>query len=178
MLSDNNFSWALTQSFSPLGTALPPFDGKAGDAVLESGRQLSDLTAQLGLCHPGGFAIIHRPFIIILCSHEFKPALFRCLKSVDQPLGPFQALVGPNASGKTTFLDVIGFLSALIRNRGDVLATVQEHSANLKNCCGWSGGIRFSLRLRRRYPNRSTPSWRTISGNSATSVMRWKSDST
>jgi len=32
---------------------------------------------------------------------------FRSLRSVDQRMGPFQALVGPNASGKTTFLDVI-----------------------------------------------------------------------
>lgn len=32
---------------------------------------------------------------------------FRSLKAVDQVLAPMQALVGPNASGKTTFLDVI-----------------------------------------------------------------------
>ena len=30
---------------------------------------------------------------------------YRCLKSIDQDLGDFRALVGPNASGKTTFLD-------------------------------------------------------------------------
>ena len=29
-------------------------------------------------------------------------------------MGSFQVLVGPNASGKTTFLDVIGFLSDLV----------------------------------------------------------------
>ena len=32
---------------------------------------------------------------------------FRCLRSVNQTLGPFRALVGPNASGKTTFLVII-----------------------------------------------------------------------
>jgi|GEM_PF-2594467 len=44
---------------------------------------------------------------------------FRSLKGVDQNLAPFQALIGPNASGKTTFLDVIAFFSDLISNRGD-----------------------------------------------------------
>ncbi len=77
---------------------------------------------------------------------------FRCLKSVDQPLGPFQALVGPNASGKTTFLDVIGFLSALIRNRGDVLATVQERSANFKKLLWMERGNSFQLAVEAEIP--------------------------
>ena len=33
---------------------------------------------------------------------------FRCLCYISQPMGPFHVLVGPNASGKTTFLDVVG----------------------------------------------------------------------
>ncbi len=39
---------------------------------------------------------------------------YRCLRYVRQPLGPFHVLVGPNASGKTTFLDAVGFLRDLI----------------------------------------------------------------
>ncbi len=39
---------------------------------------------------------------------------YRCLRYVQRPLNPFHALVGPNASGKTTFLDVIGFLRDLV----------------------------------------------------------------
>jgi predicted ATPase len=38
---------------------------------------------------------------------------FRCLRDVRRPLGPFHVLVGPNASGKTTFLDVVHFLGDL-----------------------------------------------------------------
>lgn len=38
---------------------------------------------------------------------------YRCLRYVHRPLGPFHILVGPNASGKTTFLDAVGFLSGL-----------------------------------------------------------------
>lgn len=41
---------------------------------------------------------------------------YRCLRYVSQPMRPFHVLVGPNASGKTTFLDVIGFLSDMVSN--------------------------------------------------------------
>ncbi|MBN1910292.1 MAG: ATP-binding protein [Pirellulales bacterium] len=39
---------------------------------------------------------------------------YRCLRYVRQELGPFHVLVGPNASGKTTFLDVVAFLGDLV----------------------------------------------------------------
>ncbi len=41
---------------------------------------------------------------------------YRCLRYVRRPLKPFHVLVGPNASGKTTFLDVIGFLRDVVSN--------------------------------------------------------------
>ncbi len=41
---------------------------------------------------------------------------YRCLQYVARPLKPFHVLVGPNASGKTTFLDVIGFLGDIVSN--------------------------------------------------------------
>ena len=63
---------------------------------------------------------------------------FRSLKGVDQALGPIQALVGPNASGKTTFLDVIGLLSDLIHRRGDVRETMFSRSANFDKLI-WQG---------------------------------------
>lgn len=40
---------------------------------------------------------------------------FRSLRYVSQRLGPFHVLVGPNASGKSTFLDVPAFLGDLQR---------------------------------------------------------------
>lgn len=49
-----------------------------------------------------------------------------------------QALVGPNASGKSTFLDVIGLLSDLIRSRGDVRETVLSRSATFEKLV-WQG---------------------------------------
>ena len=43
-----------------------------------------------------------------------EAASYGCLRYVRQPLKPFHVLVGPNASGKTTFLDVIGFLRDVV----------------------------------------------------------------
>ena len=40
---------------------------------------------------------------------------FRSLRYVSQRLGPFHVLVGPNASGKSAFLDVLAFLADLQR---------------------------------------------------------------
>lgn len=41
---------------------------------------------------------------------------YRCLKYVNQPLERFQVLVGPNASGKSSFLDVVALLGDFVRN--------------------------------------------------------------
>ncbi len=77
---------------------------------------------------------------------------FRCLKSVDQTLGPFRALVGPNASGKTTFLDVIGFLGDLVRNRGEVIITVRERSSSFEKLLWMEKGQSFQLALEAGIP--------------------------
>jgi predicted ATPase len=39
---------------------------------------------------------------------------YRCLRYVNQTVLPFQVLVGPNASGKSTFLDALEFMSDLV----------------------------------------------------------------
>ncbi len=41
---------------------------------------------------------------------------YKCLRFVRVNLHPFQILVGPNASGKSTFLDVLVFLNDLLRH--------------------------------------------------------------
>lgn len=48
---------------------------------------------------------------------------YRALRYVAQSIGPFQVLVGPNASGKSTFLDVPAFLGDLVQ--GGLEAAVQ-----------------------------------------------------
>lgn len=70
---------------------------------------------------------------------------YRCLQAVDQALGPFHALVGPNGSGKTTFLDVIKFIRDLMKNRGDIIETLLSRSNNFFDLL-WKGeGRSFEL---------------------------------
>jgi len=56
---------------------------------------------------------------------------FRCLRDITQPLGPFHVLVGPNASGKTTFLDVVAFLGRLVSDGLD--AAIGERTQNFED---------------------------------------------
>jgi len=78
---------------------------------------------------------------------------FRCLKVIDQKLGSFNALVGPNASGKTTFLDVIGLLSDIIRQRGDVLTAIQNRSNTFEKLLWMGHGKSFQLALEAKIPD-------------------------
>src|SRR5690242_7318535 len=41
---------------------------------------------------------------------------YRSLRYVAQNLGPFEVLVGPNASGKSTFLDVVSLVRDFVRD--------------------------------------------------------------
>lgn len=70
---------------------------------------------------------------------------FRCLKSIDQRLGRFQALVGPNASGKTTVMDLFVSLSDIMRCRGEVGRAIGERSADFSRLL-WKGeGSSFQI---------------------------------
>lgn len=56
---------------------------------------------------------------------------FRCLRYIRQPLSPFHVLVGPNASGKTTFLDVVAFLGRIVSSGPE--AAVYERTGNFRD---------------------------------------------
>jgi predicted ATPase len=56
---------------------------------------------------------------------------YRCLLHVSRPISAFQILVGPNASGKTSFLDIIRFLGLLVSEGLD--AAIGERSENLED---------------------------------------------
>jgi predicted ATPase len=77
---------------------------------------------------------------------------YRSLKSIDQSLGQFQALVGPNASGKTTFLDVISFLGDLVRSGGKVLDVVRSRSAVFESLLWCGQGDSFQLAVEAELP--------------------------
>lgn len=78
---------------------------------------------------------------------------FRSLKAVEQDIGAFRALVGPNGSGKTTFLDVVAFLGDLMRNRGDVRKTVFDRSFNYQKLLWLEHGSDFQLAVEAQIPD-------------------------
>jgi predicted ATPase len=59
-------------------------------------------------------------------------------------------LVGPNASGKTTFLDVVGFLGDLVKDGIDV--AVQNRTSNFEDLLWKQSGNRFELAIEARIP--------------------------
>ena len=76
---------------------------------------------------------------------------YRCLRYVRQPLGPFHVLVGPNASGKTSFLDVVSFLGSLVSEGLD--AAVRERTENFRDLVWNRQGSSFELALEVAIPN-------------------------
>jgi predicted ATPase len=75
---------------------------------------------------------------------------YRCLRYVSQPLEPFHVLVGPNASGKTTFLDVLSFLGRLVSEGVD--AAVEERTQNFYDLVWRQEGTKFELAVEARIP--------------------------
>src|SRR5688572_22786428 len=90
---------------------------------------------------------------------------YRCLRDIRQPLKPFQVLVGPNASGKTTFFDVVGFLAAIVND--GIEAAVLQRSADPQDLVWRRTGSAFQLAVEAHVPDavRTTlhnPEWDTI----------------
>lgn len=53
---------------------------------------------------------------------------YRCLRYVNRTINGINVLVGPNASGKTTFIDVIAFLGDMVRDGLD--AALESRTRN------------------------------------------------
>jgi predicted ATPase len=70
---------------------------------------------------------------------------FRCLRYIRQPLDRFHVLVGPNASGKTTFLDVVAFLGQLVSEGLD--AAIYERTQNFRDLTWGREGDGFELAI-------------------------------
>jgi len=75
---------------------------------------------------------------------------FRSLQYVRQPLKDFQILIGPNASGKTTFLDVVGFLSDLLSN--GLEKALSDRSTDIHDLFFCRQGHRFELAIELEVP--------------------------
>lgn len=75
---------------------------------------------------------------------------FRCLRYIRQPLGQFHVLVGPNATGKTTFLDVIAFLGRLVPD--GLKTAVGERTQNFQDLLWGRSGNGFELAIEAAIP--------------------------
>jgi predicted ATPase len=76
---------------------------------------------------------------------------YRCLQYIRQPVGSFHVLIGPNASGKTTFLDVVSFLGRLVSE--GVEAAVKERTENFVDLVWGRAGQRFELAIEACLPD-------------------------
>ena len=101
---------------------------------------------------------------------------YRSLKYVSQPLGRFQILVGPNASGKSSFLDVPAFLGDLLRvgpSRailGDKRVGLSQRAPDITHLFWMRQGARFELAIELTIP----PDRRRLLGNGGHSVCRYE----
>ncbi len=77
---------------------------------------------------------------------------YKCLADVSVELGPLNVLVGPNASGKSTLLDVLAFISDALRHYGDVDVAVRKRARSVQELIWRQEGDRFSLRVEVRLP--------------------------
>lgn len=76
---------------------------------------------------------------------------YRCLRYVSRSLDPFHVLVGPNASGKTTFLDVVGFLRDLVSQGLDEALSVR--TTNPEELLFRRQGEKLELAVEARIPD-------------------------
>lgn len=68
---------------------------------------------------------------------------YKCLRHLSRPLRNFQVLVGPNASGKSTFLDVVNFLGDLVYEGLDF--AVEKRGDSLSELFWMRTGTSFQL---------------------------------
>ena len=76
---------------------------------------------------------------------------YRCLRFIEKEISEFQVLVGPNASGKTTFLDVVAFLGDLVT--GGLDHAIEERTQNFQDLVWQRSGDRFELAIELMIPD-------------------------
>jgi predicted ATPase len=82
---------------------------------------------------------------------QIEALSYLCLQYVRQPLAPFQILIGPNASGKSTFLDVVAFLADMVREKEGVAAAVKARGL-IQDLCWMHRGDAFELAVEAPIP--------------------------
>lgn len=82
---------------------------------------------------------------------------FRALKYVHQPLDRFQILVGPNASGKSTFLGAVDLIGKLVDAPRDISQPLRELSPNFQDLTFMRAGTHFEIAIEALIPDRLRP---------------------
>ena len=77
---------------------------------------------------------------------------YRCLRYLQQSLSPFQILIGPNASGKSTFLDTFAFLADLVGDQEGVTAAVAARAPDIRDLCWMRQSSMFEMALEAEIP--------------------------
>lgn len=75
---------------------------------------------------------------------------FRCFSYIKQSLNPFNVLVGPNASGKTTFLEVVSFLGQFVSD--GLEAAIAKRTNNFQDLVWRREGSSFELAIEASIP--------------------------
>lgn len=78
---------------------------------------------------------------------------FRCLHYIQQPLDRFHVLVGPNASGKTTFLDTVAFLGKFVSE--GLKVAIEERGGNFQDLTWRRTGNYFEIAIEAVIPEKS-----------------------
>lgn len=86
---------------------------------------------------------------------KLKVENFGPIKSVDVSLGDLNILIGPQASGKSLFLE----LFKLVMDKNSIIETLRKYNYICQNRCGTSLGLLFwrgiAYVVQWRYKNRS-----------------------
>jgi hypothetical protein len=77
---------------------------------------------------------------------------YRAIRHTRQPLDRFQVLVGPNASGKSTFLGIVDLVGRLVDWRDDITEPMAQLSPNFRDLTFMRAGGHFELAVEARIP--------------------------
>ena len=104
---------------------------------------------------------------------------FRCLRDVSQLIGSFQMLVGPNASGKSTFLDCVGFVGDLLQ-AGPLQAITGSlkgrapRAADPAHLCWMRQGRRFEIAVELDIPQKLQTTLKERKNKSEHKIARYE----
>jgi len=105
---------------------------------------------------------------------------YRSLRWVDCPISKFEVLVGPNASGKSTFLDVIGLLSDILKVGpakaiyGDQRLGIIQRAGEPSQLCWMRTGQRFELAIESPIPDEQRERFKSSDGSYQFDTCRYE----